>query len=178
MICRLNLAFIFLISLPVCSLAQSRTLTLRLQRTVDIALQEEGVTLDKMDLSSFSTLHKVPSDLSKDRLYRLLVDHDLKGYAYLGSAPSKERDFDYVIILSPDLHIRETKVLIYRETFGREIETPRWLRQFKGMTPDSAPMVGEDIDGISGATISARSMTRAIRNALKTIHTLHKADLL
>lgn len=175
---KLSIVFIFLLGVQVQVFSQNRTLRLRLQQAVDIALREEGVLLEKIDLSSFASKHKVPADLSKDQVYKLQTEGTLKGYAYLGSAPSKERDFDYVLLFTPELQIQETKILIYRETFGREIETPRWLNQFKRMTPNSSPKFGEDIDGISGATISARSMTQAVNNALQTMGALHKANIL
>lgn len=157
---------------------QERTLQLRLHNAVDIALGQEDVTLEELPVNDAAIRKEVPTDLSKDRLYKLRIQSKLKGYAYLGSAPSKERDFDYVLIFNPQLTLIKAKVLIYRETFGRAIETPRWLQQFEGMTPTSSPKFGNNIDGISGATISARSMTRAVAQALKTIDTLHKATLL
>lgn len=158
--------------------AQSHKLQLRLQSTVDIALHEEGVDIEEIDLSGSNLTTDKTLNLDKDKVYKLLIDNNLKGYAYLGSAPSKERDFDYVIIFDRDLSIQKSKVLIYRETFGRQIETPRWLNQFNGMTPTSSPEFGKNIDGISGATISARSMTIAVNKALKAMNALQKNNLL
>lgn len=172
------LLYVLLLFFPASIFAQERTLQIRLQNAVDIALGEEGVTLEELPIKDNAIRKEVPTDLSKDRLYKLRINTQLKGYAYVGSAPSKERDFDYVLIFNPQLTLVKAKVLIYRETFGRAIETPRWLKQFEGMTPTSSPRFGDNIDGISGATISARSMTRAIAQVLKTINILHKAALL
>lgn len=159
-----------------CVYSQDRRLGIRLQNAVDITLGEEDVTLEEIDLKNLTV--KTPANLNKDKLYRLKISNQLKGYAYLGSAPSKERDFDYVLLLTPGLAIQKAKVLIYRETFGREIETQRWLDQFNGLTPDSSAKFGENIDGISGATISSRSMTTAVDKALKTLKVLQNEGVL
>ena len=40
------------------------------------------------------------------------------------------------------------------------------------MTPEDTPTYGEDIDAISGATISASSMTKAVGDVLESIRIL------
>lgn len=91
------------------------------------------------------------------------------GYGYLGEAPSQKNVFDYVILFTPDLQIKKSKVLIYREDYGRQIGSQRWLQQFNGLTPQDKAIYGETVDAISGATISASSMTRAVSNVLAGI---------
>lgn len=156
--------------------SQNRTLRIRFQNTVDMALRTEGVSIEKKQFDRLPP--SVESKLGSDEIYELKVDQKLKAYAYLGAAPSKERDFDFTILFTPELEIKKVKVLIYRESFGREIETDRWLRQFEGMTPESSVKFEKDIDGITGATISARSMTRAVEKALQIINALNQANLL
>ena len=84
--------------------------------------------------------------------------------------------FDYAILLSEDLEIVNTKVLIYREKHGRQIGMKRWLKQFFGMTSKDRPTLGDNVDGISGATISATSMTNSVREVLSTIEYLKSHD--
>lgn len=62
--------------------------------------------------------------------------------------------------------IETVEVLIYRETRGFEVRYPFFLNQFRG-----AGLVDEDeldrtIDGISGATLSVRALTKLGRLAL------------
>jgi Na+-translocating ferredoxin:NAD+ oxidoreductase RnfG subunit len=66
-----------------------------------------------------------------------------------------------------------SKVLIYREDYGGEIGSKRWLKQFVGKSMDDQISFPGDIDAISGATISVRSMTRALDTLLKSIKALH-----
>ena len=77
--------------------------------------------------------------------------------------------FDYMVVLSPELIIKKAKVLIYREQHGRQIGTPRWLNQFNGMGISDRPRINQEVDGISGATISATSMTQAVNKLLQSL---------
>ena len=71
--------------------------------------------------------------------------------------------FFYAIIFNPDLTIKYVKVLQYESEFGYEICGSRWLRQFVHTTGCDLEF-GKEIDGISGATVSAQSITYDINN--------------
>ena len=55
---------------------------------------------------------------------------------------------------------------------GGEIGSKRWLKQFIGINMDESLEFQKDIVGISGATISAKSMTFEINKVLKTVNLL------
>ena len=97
-------------------------------------------------------------------------DQMLLGYAFLGYAPSKTDTFDYLVIFDVEFVIKNIKVLVYREDYGGEIGSKRWLRQFVGKNPDVSFDYGQNIAAISGATISVQSMTRAVNSLLSDIH--------
>ena len=94
------------------------------------------------------------------------------GYFYFGNAPSKADTFDFLVIFDQELIIKKVKILAYREDYGGEISSKRWLGQFSGVSGQDSLEYGSEIKGISGATISARSMTQAINDLLKNISTL------
>lgn len=83
-------------------------------------------------------------------------------WVYLSQAPSKTAVFDYLIVFDNTFTITHTKVLIYREEYGGEIGQKRWLSQFEGKKPGDELKYRSNVDAISGATISAMSMTRAV----------------
>ncbi len=62
--------------------------------------------------------------------------------------------------------ILDAKVLVYREQIGWEVKYPSFLKQFNGATLGDNLKLKENIDGISGATLSVRSMDRMARAAL------------
>ena len=97
-------------------------------------------------------------------LYSVLTDKGPKGYAFIGSSKSKYDDFEYLALLDSNFAIVKVKVLIYRENYGGEIGSTRWLRQFIGLK--------EPIDGvsaISGATISVNSIHYSVNKLLRNI---------
>jgi hypothetical protein len=67
--------------------------------------------------------------------------------------------FDYFILFDKELTVQQIKVFNYQATKGQEITAKNWLKQFVGYKSGSDLQVGKHIDGISGATVSAHSLT-------------------
>ena len=78
-----------------------------------------------------------------------------------------------MVIFNNDLSIRKIKVLIYRESWGGEIGSNRWLRQFVNADKNEKFIYRKNISAISGATISVKSMTQSINNLLEEIEVLY-----
>lgn len=121
---------------------------------------------------------QLKTKIGADNLFRILNDSTHIGYAYIGKAVSKVDDFDYMVLFDTELIIRKTKVLIYREDYGAEVASKRWLKQFIGLNKDSDIAYGDEIIAISGATISAYSLTVSINNLLKTVATLKQNEVI
>ena len=62
--------------------------------------------------------------------------------------------------------IEKVKVLIFRESRGEEIRHNFFTRQFKQATIQTDTQLDRNIDGISGATMSVRALTKLSRLAL------------
>lgn len=118
-------------------------------------------------------------NLDSDQIYRIKDNtSNIIGFAYLGAAKSKVAFFDFVVLFDKDLTISNVKVLVYREDHGGEITSKRWLKQFLGFNITQNIVYKKDISGISGATISATSLTNAVNNVLKSIGKLYELKLL
>ena len=85
----------------------------------------------------------------------LKVDEKIVGYSCIEQASSKHDKFEFVVIYDADLNILQVKVLLYREDYGYEIKSKRWLKQF--ITRET-----REVQAISGATISVNSLKRAV----------------
>ena len=120
----------------------------------------------------------LPSKFAKDNFFKITTAKEHIGYAYLAKAPSKTADFDYLVLLDKDLIIKKAKVIIYREEYGGEISSKRWLRQFIGKTKEDTVSHRDNIIPISGATISVRSMTNAMNDFLQSLKILHTKQIL
>jgi hypothetical protein len=100
-------------------------------------------------------------DISNGKLYYIPNTSDI---LYIGKSPSRFEDFDFMVLFDKDKTIKLVKILVYREDYGGEIGSTRWLRQFIGWK-EPKPFV----DAISGATISVHSLKTSINTLLKEI---------
>lgn len=149
----------------------------KLNNAVQSTFEVEGFELQWIKVEEALNA-KTKVELGNENLFRVEKAGVLIGYAYLGEAPSMKNVFDYVVLFNPDLSIKKSKVLIYREDYGRQIGSQRWLKQFIGKKSGDTITYGEDVDAISGATISAKSMTVAVNAVLSTVEVLKKAEIL
>ncbi len=91
------------------------------------------------------------------------------GYATILNMIGKERPITFMVVINPDGTVRAAEVLVYRESKGFEIRSPRFMGQFKGKTILSTLRPGRDIDVITGATLSSRSATYVVKKALALV---------
>lgn len=136
--------------------------------------------LEEFTLESLTIADDISANLTVEinDFYKIVNNTNTVGYAFISKAPSKTDEFDYLVLFDQEFIIAKTKVLIYREDYGGEIGSKRWLRQFDGLTSDVTLDYGNDIVPISGATISAVSMTNAVNNVLKSVEVLKQANQL
>jgi len=138
-------------------------------------VEEFTFTEVRIDLEITNTL---PSAFRKDNLFKIETDESFLGYAYISKAFGKVDYFDYLVLFDKDLIILKTKILVYREDYGGEIGSKRWLKQFVGKTHNDDLKYGDNIAAISGATISVKVMTKAMNDLLKSIKILHSKNIL
>ena len=69
----------------------------------------------------------------------------------------------YFVILSKDTIIEKVRVLEYESSYGYEISNRAWLKQFQDKKPGNFK-VQENVDAISGATISVEAMVDDINS--------------
>ena len=154
----------------------------KVTKKADKAISKFYETTDftKQDILVSEVLNtKTKTDFSQGRLFEISSNEVFLGYGYLGNAPSKTATYDYLILFDKNFVIAKSKVLIYREEYGGEISSSRWLKQFTGTVIGGNTLVyNDDIIPISGATISVQSMTLAINNLLSSLQQLQKQNVL
>lgn len=137
-------------------------------KEVEKAFEIEDFVMKPIRISE-ELKEQVPTKITNDNFYKLVKGDEVLGYAFVDQAPSKTAKFDYLVIFDNGLKVKHSKVLIYREEYGGEIGSKRWLKQFLGKTGSDRVNNESNIDGIAGATISVRSMTHAIDDLLQTV---------
>ncbi len=115
----------------------------------------------------------LPIKIDDTNFFKIKNEEKIVGYYYLGQAFGKADYFDFMVIFDKDLIVSKVKVLVYREDHGSEVGSKRWLNQFNGKKTTENLTYQKDIAAISGATISAKSMTSEVNKLLKTVTILH-----
>lgn len=151
-------------------------------KTLDKKVDKE--VKDVFDITSYNFTNvevssninsQLPSSITNENFFQIKAKGAVLGYVYLDKAASKTAQFDYLVIFDKDLKIASTKVLVYREEYGGEIGSRRWLSQFTGKSNKDSL---DDIAAISGATISVRSMKSAMSDILKSVGILHNKKII
>lgn len=120
-----------------------------------------------------SVNNKLSKKIGNDNLFKIDKNNKTIGYAFVDKAPSKTDEFDFLILLDANLIVAKTSILVYREDYGGEIGSKRWLKQFVGKKTSDKLKYRKDIIPISGATISANSFTNAMNQFLESLEILH-----
>lgn len=129
---------------------------------------------DKVLLKTFKEIEFVKQPLSvnsknKDEKWYKIIEKSTKktlGFAETSSTVGRFDKFDFMVLYNPDKTINKVRVLIYREDHGGEIGSRRWLKQFAGKSVNNANNLYQDVDGISGATLSCNAITKEIKHSL------------
>jgi len=149
----------------------------KIKKEVKSVFETSEFTLKPFSVQT-DTILKLEVPFTDDNFLSIQINEKLVGYAYVGEALSKTAEFDYLVLFDENLTIKKTKVLTYREEYGGEIASTRWLKQFIGKTENSSLVYMKDIAAISGATISVKSMTNAINSLLNSISILHENKII
>lgn len=138
----------------------------KMDKAIQTLWENQLVKKEEIDISS----HQIQNNHLK--LSKLTINNKLVGYLMISRAKSRVDFFDYMIVYKPDLSILAITVLAYREDYGGEIASKRWLKQFDGKNNPNNMKFGDDIQSISGATLSARSLTQDVQEVTKNIQFL------
>ena len=102
---------------------------------------------------------------------------ELLGYAVIDTHTVRTLPETVMVMLTPAGDVRRVEILAFYEP--PEYTPPeRWVRQFDGQHLDDALKLGGDIQGITGATLSATAMTAGVRRVLALYQTLAADGLL
>ena len=84
------------------------------------------------------------------------------GLVVMVSNLAQHQPISFLVVFNLEGKVIQSEVVKYREDHGWQVQDESWLNQFKGRDFNSSFLVGQDIDGISGATISVNSLSKGI----------------
>lgn len=112
---------------------------------------------------------------STSRFFKYYIgrrDGRVTGYAVIGNVIGKHQPITYLIGFTPNQEISLIEIMAYRESYGYEIRSERFLKQFHGTDVDDSLVLNKDIRNIAGATLSCRALIRASRENLAMLSVL------
>lgn len=172
-----NKISILVLSLIFLSFGVPKNIQKKIDKEIKKAFEIESFSFEAKTIAS-EIAETLPSDFRTDNFFSIKKNKTLLGYAYVSKALSKTDTFDYLVLLDQDLIVKKAKVLVYREDYGGEIGSTRWLKQFVGKTISDELRYNDTVITISGATISVRSMTTAMNDLLKSLKILNEKGIL
>jgi Na+-translocating ferredoxin:NAD+ oxidoreductase RnfG subunit len=167
-----KIAFLTIVVLIISSFTTNKRTEALIEKEIKTAFNL--VKYSKKPISVSLEVNKtLPIKIDDTNFFKIKNEEKIQGYYYLGQAFGKADYFDFMVIFDKDLIVSKVKVLVYREDHGSEVGSKRWLNQFNGKKTTENLTYQKDIAAISGATISAKSMTNEVNKLLKTVAILH-----
>ncbi len=87
------------------------------------------------------------------------------GYALFDREIGQHEYIDFATFFDNQGRVTRVEVVAYREPYGDAIRSKRFRSQFVGKSAEHGMRAGKDIDVISGATLSAQAMSKAVKRA-------------
>jgi hypothetical protein len=106
------------------------------------------------------------------------TDGHRDGYAIVDEEKGMHDPIDFAIRFTEAGAVDRVEVMVYREAYGEEIRSPRFRAQFGGKTGSDAITAGKDIDVVSGASISSKSMAVGVKRGVLVVQAAMKSRLL
>ncbi len=151
--------------------------------TEDETLKEMFPKCDKIIKETFILTPKEKVSL-QDKLKRRIYEDKFEvfvgskegetaGYTVMSQEVGKFHPFTFAVCVKPNGKIKNTAILVYRESRGGEISHKRFLQQFKGKSRKNPIRINKDIINITGATMSVRMMCIGVKKVLGVVSSLY-----
>ena len=124
------------------------------------------VRLTEAQKSVVEQAAKVRMHFPEQPVWQVMADGKPAGWFVLDEVYGKHEFITYAVALDASGAVRGVEILDYRETHGGEIRNPKWRAQFNGLRHGAPLKLDEDIQNISGATLSCKHITEGVRRVL------------
>ncbi len=130
----------------------------------DVSIERDKIILSKKELNSIKQMAKLPVKSKLYRYYKVKSEDKIVAYAILITQKVRTKKATVLYFIENEA-VKFIEILSFLEP--REyIPKDTWMSQFDDKNLTSPFKVGRDIPTISGATMSARSITDGARVAI------------
>jgi len=139
----------------------------------------KSVTLAEADaLAIAKKLGVAPDKLRRTwSVYVAEADGKRTGYAVLDGEIGLHEAIDFGVRFRLDGAVDRVEIMVYREPFGDEVRGERFRRQFVGKTANDPIVAGQDVDIVSGATYSSKSVALGVKRDALVLQAALKSGL-
>jgi len=104
--------------------------------------------------------------LDTQRVWRAGAGGRFLGWVIQDEVLGKHEFIQWVLALNAEGSLRQIEILDCRETYGYQIRNEQWRAQFCGKKHGAKLKLDDDIQNISGATLSCRHITDGVKRLL------------
>jgi len=147
----------------------SETEALSYQHKQSDRVVRNRLELSDSDIQTIRSRYHVNVFTDSYTLYKIYKQDQSEPYRYvIPIQQSGQHEFiDLMYGVNADGTVNRIDLLVYREPYGGEVRSRRFMEQFEGRSlEDSEFRVNLDVIHISGATISSKSVARGTRKVL------------
>ncbi len=155
------------------SIAQEDVLEKKTQKLLDAALEEvfdhhsNPVFREVINLAAMGDHHPLQIfEFTENGTNRFA------GWACLSEGMGRYDTFDYLVVYDHTKTIVLVEIYTYRSSHGYQITSKKWLNKFKGLKASDKIEIGEDVDAISGATLSSFGLVKSLNQVNKRVNEL------
>jgi Na+-translocating ferredoxin:NAD+ oxidoreductase subunit G len=105
-------------------------------------------------------------------IFVALTQGKVDGYAVIDDELGLHQPITFATRLTSKGVVDRVEIMVYREPRGDEVRDPRFRKQFVGKTSQDRLRVSDDIDAVSGATVSSVSLAVGVRRATVLVEDL------
>ncbi|WP_028101691.1 FMN-binding protein [Pseudoduganella violaceinigra] len=100
------------------------------------------------------------------KLWRAEKNGKLQGWLMVDEVIGKHEFITYATAIGADGKVIGVEIMSYRETHGGQVREQSWRKQFAGKSLSDPFKLDQDIQNISGATLSCRNVMDGVKRML------------
>lgn len=109
------------------------------------------------------------------KFYVGISSQNIIGYGYIDTVKGKWGRIIYIVKISTAGKIENLTIMSHIERIGVQIQERKFLEQYIGKSLSDPLKIHKDIDAVTGATISSRSITQGIKKVLILFNEFYSA---
>ncbi len=130
-----------------------------------VEIEKNEIFLSSDQSQAIESLSQAKNESKLYIIYEAKNGEKTLGYAIIDTHSLRTKTETVMFVINPDGSLRQTEVLAFFEPPDYQAGE-NWIALFEGKTLEDGLKPGKDIPNITGATITANSLSQAIRRIL------------